>query len=57
VTLDVITDYCYDSCLDCVEQPDFAPYVDCRVRGQLGLRGPYGDSHYPAIPLVMFEIY
>ena len=26
VTLDVITEYCYDSCLDCVEQPDFAPH-------------------------------
>jgi cytochrome P450 len=25
VTLDVITKYCYDSCLNCVSQPDFAP--------------------------------
>ena len=25
VTLDIITKYCYDACLNCVEQPDFAP--------------------------------
>ena len=26
VTLDVITQYCYGACLDCVEEPDFAPH-------------------------------
>lgn len=26
VTLDVITEYCYGSCLDCIEQPDLAPH-------------------------------
>ena len=51
VTLDVITEYCYGACLNCIEEPDFAPRWK-KLMGGLFESVPFG-KHFPEIMNVM----
>ena len=47
ITLDVITTYCYDACLNCIEEPDFAPRWQKLMNGLF--EGVPIAKHFPQI--------